>query len=186
MAVIAPVDFISKKGKSIHVRSAVKDDGSDVLQAMIEIAETTHFILSTADDFRKKSRTDQEAFLERALLHPKSFFMIAIHNARVIATSDFVGYKDSKRGHRGAFGISVHQDYRGEGIGKRMMEIIIHEASKFPELKFIELDVMEPNLPAFEMYKKFGFEVVHTTPRAYQLSEGNFVSNVMMRFEIKK
>lgn len=185
MALIEPIEFISKKGNKILVRSAEISDAQATLEAMIEIAKTSEYVLQTSTDFQKKTREEQEAFIERAITAPASFFLVALHCGKVIGSCDFVNYKDEKRSHRGGLGISVHHDYRGEGIGEGMMNVLIQSAKKFSHIQFIELDVMEPNQAAFELYKKLGFKVLHSTPQAYQLPNGNLVANHMMRLEVK-
>jgi putative acetyltransferase len=186
MAVIEPIEFTSKKGKRILVRSAEISDARATLEAMIEIAKTSEYVLQTSADFQKKTLEEQEAFIERAIKAPTSFFLLALHCGKVIGSCDFVNFKDSKRSHRGGLGISVDYDFRGEGIGEGMMKALIQSAKIFSQIKFIELDVMEPNTGTLKMYLKLGFKVLHTTPQAYQLSNGDLVANHMMRLEIQR
>jgi putative acetyltransferase len=186
MALIEPVEFVSKKGQKIQIRSALISEALDVLNTMIEIAEDSPYILSSADDFRKKTEAEEAAFIEKSINGKHSFFLVVIVDQKIIGTADFSNYRDSKRAHRGGLGISIHKAYRGEGIGKKVMEVIIDNARAFHSIEYIELDVMEENKAAFQMYKGLGFEVVHRTPQAYQLSEGNYTSNIMMRLENKK
>lgn len=55
--------------------------------------------------------------------------------------------------------IAVHPNYRRQGIGGILLTHLI-EYSKQKGVKLITLDVREKNLPAQQLYKKYGFEVI--------------------------
>ena len=51
--------------------------------------------------------------------------------------------------------IAVKKDMRGRKIGSLLLERLIKEASK--KCSFITLEVNEKNLPAIQLYEKYGF-----------------------------
>lgn len=74
--------------------------------------------------------------------------------------------------HIGILGISIAKDYRGEGLGQKLMEETIREARKnLKGLRIIVLDVFETNPNAISLYKKLGFKEYG------QLPEGLFYKN---------
>ncbi len=54
-----------------------------------------------------------------------------------------------------SFGVYTHPDYRGQGIGKALME---HVFQKYPNVAF-KIDVTETNTKAIDLYKKLGFNI---------------------------
>lgn len=64
--------------------------------------------------------------------------------------------------HNADLGISVHPEYWGLGIGKRLMASIIDLADHWLNLRRIELEVYCDNQAAIQMYKHFGFEIEGT------------------------
>ena len=52
--------------------------------------------------------------------------------------------------------IAVHPDYRGLGLGDRIMESMISQC-KSQRVSAMTLEVRESNLPAQNLYKKYGF-----------------------------
>lgn len=62
------------------------------------------------------------------------------------------------KSHVGEFGISVALDFRGQGIGQKIMELVISESIRaMPEIKIIDLEVFSQNQIAQNLYRKLGF-----------------------------
>lgn len=66
--------------------------------------------------------------------------------------------------------ISVRSGYRGQGVGEKMMRLVVDE-SQSQKLSRISLSVETGN-PAISLYRKFGF-----TPVPH-IAEGTFVLNI--------
>ncbi len=54
--------------------------------------------------------------------------------------------------------IAVHPDYRREGIGRKILDLMI-DICKEREIKSITLEVRDGNIPAYNLYLKEGFVV---------------------------
>jgi len=63
-------------------------------------------------------------------------------------------------------GIAVHRDFRGKGIGSKLLDEIVSYAS---ENKYhqIRLDVIDTNPKARKLYERFSFEAVKTEEFPY-------------------
>lgn len=82
--------------------------------------------------------------------------------------------------HRGGFGITIVNKYRGKGLGKLLMKLILNEASKnLPKLKIVTLEVFAENQKAIKMYKNFGFIRYGRLPKGVQ-HKSKFVDNILM------
>jgi len=68
--------------------------------------------------------------------------------------------------------IVVDSQYRGKGIAKKLLESIINLNKKN-----ITLEVREDNIPAINLYKKMGFEIVSKREKYY----GNIDGLLMIR-----
>jgi ribosomal protein S18 acetylase RimI-like enzyme len=60
--------------------------------------------------------------------------------------------------HCGTLGVGLLPDFRGKGIGRKLMGQTIHAAFAFG-LTRIELTVREENVNAIALYKSLGFEI---------------------------
>lgn len=186
MALIDPIDFISKSGKLIKIKNASLDEALKLRDAAVEIAKTSPFILHTAEDFKKKTKEDQEKFISSHNDSDTALLIVAEFQGQIIGKYNFGSFKDLKRKHRGSLGISIHQDFRQQGIAQKLFEVCFEHVKKIDGLKFVELDVMGANKPAFNLYEKIGFKTISILPNAYRLADNIFTENITMRIEIKK
>ena len=80
--------------------------------------------------------------------------------------------------HTGALGMGVHRDYRGRGLGSRLLEATLARAREFG-LERVELEVYASNLPAIRLYERWGFEREGVKRRARKLA-GEYDDLVLM------
>lgn len=82
--------------------------------------------------------------------------------------------------HRGTLGICVRKGFRGQGIGKSLLEEIIDACRG--RFEAIELAVFSNNRSAIGLYEKFGFERVGRVPGAIKRG-GKYFDEDLMRLE---
>ena len=66
--------------------------------------------------------------------------------------------KEKTRHIGNIFGVYVSSDYRGKGIGKQLMEVILNYLDAMPQIEKIKLGVVTRQIPALKMYEKYGFK----------------------------
>ena len=82
---------------------------------------------------------------------------IAESDGRVVGWADAIpGARDSTR-HMAGVGMGVLEAYRGQGIGRRLLEALIEHCWR-TRLVRIELEVFVDNAPAIGLYEKLGFQ----------------------------
>jgi ribosomal protein S18 acetylase RimI-like enzyme len=82
--------------------------------------------------------------------------------------------------HVGILGISVAKDFRGEGLGKLLMELIVKEAEKeIPDLRIVTLGVYSTNSIAQNLYKQMDFVEYGRLPNGITRG-GNFEDSILM------
>ncbi|UCH57926.1 MAG: GNAT family N-acetyltransferase [Candidatus Bathyarchaeota archaeon] len=77
---------------------------------------------------------------------------------RVVANAILHLSQNEATRHRGVFGIFIHDDYQGRGLGTIMTQLII-EIGRLKGLRKISLDVFTGNERAVHVYEKCGFEI---------------------------
>lgn len=80
--------------------------------------------------------------------------------------------------HAGRLGMGVHPVYRGEGIGRALLEATVAEAGA-RGFERIELEVYASNGPARRLYERAGFEVEGIRRRCRKLG-GRYDDSVLM------
>lgn len=81
--------------------------------------------------------------------------------------------------HRGELGISVRADWRGQGVGRALMERAIAWAHDSGIITRVELSVLERNTHAIHLYESLGF---HEEGRRQHtvLRHGEYLDDVIM------
>jgi ribosomal protein S18 acetylase RimI-like enzyme len=82
--------------------------------------------------------------------------------------------------HCGTLGMGLLPKYRGQGIGRKLMERALNTALAFGFTR-IELTVRETNVSAIALYKNFGFETESLHRKAVRI-EGCYENTLSMAF----
>lgn len=93
-----------------------------------------------------------------------------------------IGLHHSQRprtSHSANFGIGVHDDYHGLGIGSKLLETVIDLADNWLQIKRIHLEVNTDNEKAIACYKKFGFEIEGEF-KAASFRDGEYINTYSM------
>ena len=108
------------------------------------------------------------------------------HNDR----ADIVGHVNLKGDglktglHRCELGIGIERPYRGEGLGRRLMETAIEFARGVEALTWIDLRVFAHNAAGRALYLDMGFSEVGTLVDRFRI-EGQVIDDVIMTMKIK-
>ncbi len=81
----------------------------------------------------------------------------AIQGNRVVGWCDVFPFNNPRQSHRGGLGMGLLPEFRGKGIGSKLLKAVLDHSKKFG-LEKVELNVYTTNEPAIALYKKFGFE----------------------------
>ena len=80
--------------------------------------------------------------------------------------------------HVGVLGMGLLPAYRGQGIGRRLLQRTL-EAARAGGLSRVELTVREDNVGAIALYEKFGFEAEGVQRNAFKV-DGRYHNLIMM------
>jgi len=98
-----------------------------------------------------KVKEFQESLIER---NGPVFYALSDHN--VVGWCDIFPINNPRQSHRGRLGMGLLPEYRGKGIGSKLLKDSIQKAKEF-KLEKIELTVYTTNSTAISLYKKFDF-----------------------------
>ena len=105
----------------------------------------------------------------------------AINDERVVGWCDIFPADNPRLGHRGSLGMGLLPEFRGQGLGSKLMESVLEHAKHFG-LEKVELHVYTSNTPAIALYKKFGFEQEGLIKKYRKLDGQYFDSLAMGKF----
>jgi len=84
-----------------------------------------------------------------------------------------------RRQHVGVIGMSVHEDWQGQGVGTALMRAGVDLADNWLNLTRLELEVYTDNEPAVRLYERFGFEREGLL-RRHAYRDGRYVDSYVM------
>jgi len=94
-----------------------------------------------------------------------------------------ISKKRFRESHIGDLGIGILRDYRGIGIGEKLIEKALEVAKEELGLKVVTLAVFEDNEIAIRLYRKLGFKEYGRLPKAVQY-KGNLITKLLMYKEL--
>jgi len=123
---------------------------------------------------------EEEARLVEEIAAADNSIMLIVEVAgRIVGMLGCHGGKRRANRHSAALGITLLKEYRGQGIGTRLMESVIEWAKGGGVLTRIELEVYPHNARAIHLYEKCGFVVEGVRRNAY-IKSGRYRDVVMM------
>lgn len=157
----------------IIVRAAEPADYDAIQQTMLQPlaqAETLQLPYTSRETWRKRATE----------LAPGDHILVAEVDGQVVGNLGLHSMaKSARRRHIGYIGISVHDEWHGNGVGTALMKAAIELADNWLQYTRLELTVYVDNAAALALYKKFGFEIEGTL-RRYAFRRGEYVDAYMM------
>ncbi len=119
-------------------------------------------------------RRQMESSLTDTAFHA---FVAELHGEIVGAAGMHVGNR--RRARVGDVGLSVHDLWTGQGIGRALMQALLDVADNYLGLKRLELEVITDNEAAIQLYESLGFKR-EGIKRSSMFRGGVFVDTLMM------
>jgi ribosomal protein S18 acetylase RimI-like enzyme len=115
---------------------------------------------------------------------PNNFVAGVFANGRLLGTAGFYRETGPKVRHKGhIWGVYLAGELRGKGIGRRMMEAIIHRATTLEGLEQIMISVAASQAPAISLYRSLGFVPFGTEPNALKVN-GRHIDEIYMTLQV--
>ena len=173
------------KKKEIHaenldyiIRSAQEEDAKSLSEIRLKIdGETENLDREKGEAFL--SVFDFQEIIKDDTKNLGNLFLVAVVNDKIVGFSRCVGSSLKRFSHKAEFGICILKDYWGFGIGKNLLKETVLWADS-GKIEKISMNVLEKNVKAIELYKKFGFEVEELLKKDKKLSDGEYCNTVIM------
>lgn len=160
------------------LRCPTKFDADELSQLRIIIDGETENLdrepgegLLTPEDF-------EELFYKDSIAE-KNLFLVAEVEGKIVGFTCCQGNELSRFRHKAEFGICILKEYWGYGIGKVLLENILLWVDTVG-IEKITLTVVETNIKAIELYKRFGFVEEGLLIKDRIHKDGNYYNTVIM------
>ena len=163
----------------IRIREARPDDAEQVIALVRSLAEEPDRNIITGPGEFSLTVDEERRFLAECAAQDHSVFLVAEVDGRIVGALDCQGGQRKAVRHAVTLGMSVHRDWRDQGIGSRLMAEGIEWARRSGVVKRIELSVFARNQRAIHLYEKFGFQVEGRRRKSiYQ--DGEYLDDLIM------
>lgn len=169
----------TKKGNEIIVRYPVIEDAETLMNYINTLSRERTFILKQGEQM---SFEGEKKFLNNILekIGKKQSIMLLVFKGEETIGNCVINLQEKVNSHVGGIGISLAQEYRGEGIGKLLMNLLLDEARKnLPQIKIATLEVFANNRIAILMYQKLGFVEYGKLPRGI-FHQNKYIDRIFM------
>lgn len=150
-------EFKTQKNKTVEIVEPSLDRLSEILEFVNNLAKEDTFL--SFHPGKEISREEEEAWLKSNLqsIENKTLFIYwAIYNGRIVGAVDIRRGNSVREWHIGTIGLMVAQDFRGEGLGKFLLESILIKAKEMG-IRTAVLGLFSDNEIAKNLYEKLGF-----------------------------
>lgn len=162
------------------IREVTVDDAARLVAYLTGLAyEPDVPVLWTPERAKKLTVEQEREVVQHYTEQSNSLFVLAEVGDQMIALGNVSGGTRTVNRHNAELGISVHKDWRGQGVGTAMMQSMMDWARQNPILTRLELEVFAHNARAIYVYEKLGFKREGVRQRAY-LKDNTYIDTLMM------
>jgi RimJ/RimL family protein N-acetyltransferase len=161
MAKIVPEKFKLKDGREVLIRSPEPSDWEKVRDFLehIKVESQNTFQFPGQPVLTQEKAKDR---IEKATASKKSMIINFELEGRFVAQADFFPFHVIEDHpwlkHNVLFGMTVVKEFWGQGLGKKLLELIEREAKKMG-YKYLRAEVREHNERGIKLYTNFGLEI---------------------------
>jgi ribosomal protein S18 acetylase RimI-like enzyme len=145
------------------------DDVSAWSSLRLEALETEPLAFGMSPEEHKAKRTEEVAAMICAKPNG-SFTLGGFDSGKLVAIATFVRETGIKQQHKGhIYGVYVAASHRGLGLGKQLLSEVLDRVKQEPSIEQVLLAVSAHNAAALRTYRRLGFAVYGTEPRALKV-----------------
>ena len=180
--------FTLTNGKKVTVRVLRWEDLDALLQFINTLVNEKQGNTKTAlyTGFDKRVTREQEAdWLAQTLVAIDgdiAINMVADIDGKIVANGDVTRSRYTNTHNHGHLGLTMISEYRGQGIGHRMIEMLVRESRK-SGLRTLETEFLAENARARRAYEKAGFRQAGIIPHKVFRS-GRYFDGLVMAIEL--
>ena len=165
----------------VEYRIATIADAEGLLLHLKTVGSETDNLTFGKEGFQISAEREAR-FINRFIKNEDEIMLVAMDGERVVGNGVIERERIPRLAHRARLTLTVLRNYWGQGIGTRLMDMMLDFCRKSgAELVFLECRA--DNERAIRLYKKFGFEISGELRRYFKIA-GEFSSAYIMELLI--
>jgi RimJ/RimL family protein N-acetyltransferase len=171
-----PRDVALRRGGSLTLRQGRVADAVGLVDYVNAVAAEGRYFLT---DRLEHSMTEEHRWIRAHDGGPGGLLIVVVDGeGKVVGNLSATRSKYSKGKHRAQVGLGMLPPYRGQGVGRALLEECVVWA-KAHKVSKLSLEVFSSNRRAIALYRSFGF-VDDGTNRRHHKINGRYVDNLHM------
>jgi RimJ/RimL family protein N-acetyltransferase len=142
---------------SIIIREAKLDDAEQLIAHITAIADEPDSQILLWPGELKLTIEEERKWISGNLDAENSTLLVAESGTKIIGVLSCKGGEQKGTRHTTTLGISIHKDWRNQGVGRALMDQAIAWAKSTGVIKRIQLEVTAGNPSGIHLYEKVGF-----------------------------
>lgn len=172
-------EIMQLNGREVLLRNARPEDAQTLIDFLRVACSETRYLMREPEEVNLT--IEQEInFIEEHNRSEQNLLILVYVDGEYAGNCSFEAKTSSKRCmHRVDMGIALYQKYIGNGLGYILINRLIKMA-KNCGFEQIELNVVEGNERAINLYKKVGFVEYGRFPNANKYKDGTYSDTIWM------
>lgn len=158
---VEPHSFELKNGRFVIIREADPSDAKELLVFVNRVGGESDYLAFGAGEF-ELTEAEEADFLSKCNAAETHIYLVAVIADEIIGTLHFSTARRDRFRHSGELGMSVSKQHWGQGIGSRLVEVLLEWAKQTNIVKKVNLRVRTDNQRAIQLYKSKGFQAEGT------------------------
>jgi RimJ/RimL family protein N-acetyltransferase len=175
---------LTKDGRRFIIRKPIEDDAADIISYSKILFASTDQVLTTVEEYTITVE-NEKIWINNLNENPGSNVLVAALDNQIVGLLFFISNAKIKNAHTGEFGVSVHPNFQGIGIGRQMIETLLNWAKSKSNIEKVFLNVFATNKHAIKLYKDLGFTEEGRHIKAIKQLTGEYVDTIQMYIETK-
>ena len=161
----------------IIYREAASSDAKKMLVHISTVGGETDNLSYGKDTFLI-SEEKEAKFIDRFQKSKTDTMFVAECDGKIVGNAIVERNRIGRYSHRAEISITVLRDFWGQGIGSRLMEMML-EFARRSGIEILYLEARSDNARAISLYEKFGFKTVGVYERFFKIGGEYFDATLM-------
>jgi RimJ/RimL family protein N-acetyltransferase len=167
----------------LRIRVLVPDNAQVFQDLRLEGLQTSPTAFSAS--YAEEADRPIEAVAQRLRAEGSTVFGAFTEDGQLVGVTTLHREPRMKSHHKAfIFGMYVAPEYRGQGIGRALLEAAVSRARQLPGLRQLTLTVVASNQAAYSLYKSCGFETFGLEREAMEI-DGNYLDLAYMALQLE-
>jgi RimJ/RimL family protein N-acetyltransferase len=170
---------LTKDKRSFVVRNPREEDAANIINYSKILFASTDQVLTTLEEYTITVE-NEKIWINTLNENSNSNVLVAEIGGQIAGLLFFIPNSKRKNAHTGEFGVSVHPDFQGIGIGRVLVETLIDWAKRNATIEKVYLNVFATNTDAIRLYQNLGFVQEGRHVKAVKQVTGEYVDTIQM------